>query len=89
MRRSCRAHAAVWMDATISPNQLCISSFPMVYLPERGRDKSRPYIDPSGFRFGPGSEGILHAVEHGLQGGEMAQQDGGHVVVHYPIEADL
>src|SRR5947208_3119644 len=54
-----------------------------------GRDKSRPYIDSSGFRFGPGCEGIRHVVEHGLQGGEMAQQDGGHVVLHYPIEAGL
>ena len=67
----------------------CWKWFSHIFPPTRGRDKSRPYIDPSGFRFWPGSEGILHAVEHGLQGGEMAQQDGGHVVLHYPIEAGL
>lgn len=43
----------------------------------------------SGFCSGPGSKGVLDLSQHRFQGGEMPQQDGGHIVLDHPVEANF
>src|SRR5215470_2211153 len=68
-------------DDVMSANQLCTCWLLMLY--------SSRSVDISGFRSWPGSERILDAAEHRLQVREMSQQDGGHIVVDNPVEANL